>query len=55
MRKFTITFAATGGIDIYANSEEEAKEKFDAMDRKDLLDELETNGIEMTDCFVEED
>jgi hypothetical protein len=55
MKKFIITYMATGGVIIEAEDEEKAKEIFNNMDSKDLLDDLEENGIEMTDCFEEEE
>jgi len=40
MKKFTITFAATGGVDIEAETEEEAIAQFDKMSDSDLMEEL---------------
>ncbi|NMB69756.1 hypothetical protein GYA27_00940 [candidate division WWE3 bacterium] len=55
MKKFIVTFAATGGVEIFANTEEEAIAEFNGLDGKFLLDEIEANGIEMTDIFEEVD
>ena len=41
--KYTITYAATGGLTVEAPSEDEA------------MDELRHNSIEITSVFVEED
>lgn len=54
MKKFTITFAATGGVEIEAETEEEAIAQFDKMTDSDLMEELNQNGIEMTEIFEEE-
>lgn len=53
MKTFIITFEATGGIVVQANSEEEALAIFDKVDDRELLKELEANGIKVTDCFEE--
>ena len=53
MKKFTITFASTGGVTIEADTEEEAIEKFDNMSEFELSQELSENGIEMTEIFEE--
>lgn len=55
MKTFTIAFAATGGVKIVANTEDEAIDKFNSLEGKYLLDELEANGIEMTEVFEEEE
>lgn len=55
MKKFTITFAATGGAEIEAETEDEAIAKFNKMSDSDLLEELTQNGIEMTEIFEEEE
>ena len=53
MPKYVVTYAATGGITIAAPNEEMAKAIFDNMSSAELLNELEANGIEMTDIFEE--
>lgn len=55
MKKFTITFAATGGVEIEAETEEEAIAQFDKMSDSDLMEELNQNGIEMTEIFCRGD
>jgi phage/plasmid primase-like uncharacterized protein len=55
MKKFLITFQATGGIEILAESEQEAQEKFDAMDCTDLAEELDLSNIEKTATFNQGD
>jgi len=54
MKKFVVTFMSSASVTIDADSEEEAKEKFDKIPNEDLLNELDGNGIEMTDIFEEE-
>jgi hypothetical protein len=54
MPKFLITFMASGGIAIEAETEEQAKEKFNNYPDNLLLDELDANGIEMTDIFEDD-
>ena len=52
--KYTITYAATGGLTIKADSEEAARAKFE--NRLDeAMDELRHNSIEITGVFVEDD
>jgi hypothetical protein len=55
MPKFLITFMASGGITIEAETEEEAREKFENIPVNLLMDELESNGIEQTDIFQEDE
>ncbi|CAB1251833.1 protein of unknown function [Ruminococcaceae bacterium BL-6] len=55
MKKFVVTFMSSASIIIDANTEEEAKENFDKIPDEDLLNELDGNGIEMTDIFEEDD
>jgi hypothetical protein len=52
--RFLVTYMASAGITIEANSEDEAKDKFNQIPANLLLDELEENGIEITDCFTED-
>jgi len=55
MPKFLIAFMASGGITIEAETEEEAREKFENIPGNLLLDELESNGIEQTDIYEVDD
>ena len=55
MKKFTFTFAATGGVTIEADSREEAQKKFDTIPNDILLEELEACGVEQSDCFEEDE
>ena len=55
MKEFTITFAATGGVTIEAENEDEAIARFNEMSDSALFEELTQNGIEMTEIFEEED
>jgi hypothetical protein len=54
MKHFTITYTASGGIDIEAETEEEAKKLFDEMSDKELYDEIEPNSIECSGIYEEE-
>lgn len=54
MKTIVVTFAATGGVAIEAETEDEAITKFNEMRDEDLLNELNANGIEMTAIFEED-
>lgn len=54
--KYLITFAATGGMTIEADSKEKALEIFNQADnQKKAAQELASNGIDVTDISEEED
>ena len=53
--KYTVTYAATGGLTVEATSEDEAIRLFWNKRRDDALEELTRNDIEITDVFAEED
>lgn len=56
MKKFTVCFMATGGMQIEANSEEEAVRKFnDEVLEEDIIENLTTNGWDITEVFEESD
>lgn len=53
MKQFTICFAATGGITIDAETEDEALEKFEELSDHDIMCELGRNGFDITDIIDE--
>ena len=53
MKQYTICFAATGGITINAESEDEALEKFEGLSDHDIMCELGRNGFDITDIIDE--
>lgn len=56
MAKFTVCFMATGGIDIEADSEEEAIRKFnEEIDQNDIIENMTENGWDVTEVFEEGD
>jgi ABC-type uncharacterized transport system ATPase subunit len=55
MAKFTVCYMATGGVSIEAKDEDQAREIFNKINDKGLLDELEANGIEITEVFADRD
>lgn len=55
MRQYTICFAATGGITINAESEDEALKKFECLSDHDIMCELGLNGFDITDIIDEGD
>lgn len=46
--RYFITFMATGGLDVEADSEEEAIRIFQTTMQTDAMNELESNGIDLT-------
>ena len=52
--RYIITFAATGGMTIEADSEEDARAKFDER-LQEAVDELTRNGIDITGVYEEGD
>ena len=56
MAKFTVCFMATGGIQIEADSEEEAVCKFnEEVDQNDIIENMTENGWDVTEVFEESD
>lgn len=56
MAKFTVCFMATGGIDIEADSEEEAVRKFnEEVDQNDIIENMTENGWDVTEVFEEDE
>lgn len=57
MAIYTVCFMATGGgIDIEADSEEEAVRKFnEEILEEDIIENLTTNGWDVTEVFEESD
>jgi len=53
MKRFNITFAITGGVTIEAETEAEAKEKFNKYKEHELYEHA--NPSEITEIFEEED
>ena len=53
MKQFTICFAATGGITINAETEDEALKKFEELSDYDIMCELGGNGFDITDIIDE--
>lgn len=54
MAKYTVCFMATGGIDIEADSEEEAVRKFnEEILEEDIIENLTSNGWDVTEVFEE--
>jgi len=54
MAKFIVCFMATGGIDIEAESEEEARRKFnEEIDQNDIIENMTENGWDITEVFEE--
>lgn len=52
MAKYTVCFMATGGIDIEADSEEEAIRKFNEETlEEDVIENLTANGWNVTEVF----
>lgn len=60
MTNFLVTYMASSSIGIKANTEEEAREKFNAMldnpmgEGYNLMEQLDQSGIELIDIFEEE-
>lgn len=55
MKKFTVCFMATGGIEIEADSEEEAVRKFnEEILEEDIIENLIPNGWDMTEVFEDD-
>jgi len=55
MKKFTVCFMATGGIDIWADNEDEAIRKFnEEIDQNDIIENMTENGWDITEVFEEE-
>lgn len=56
MKKFTVCFMATGGIDIWADNEDEAIRKFnEEIDQNDIIENMTENGWDITEVFEEEE
>ena len=56
MKKFTVCFMATGGIDILADNEDEAIRKFnEEIDQNDIIENMTENGWDITEVFEEDD
>lgn len=56
MAKYTVCFIATGGIEIEADSEEEAVRKFnEEVDQNDIIENMTENGWDMTEVFEEDE
>lgn len=56
MAKFIVCFMATGGIEIEADSEEEAVRKFnEEILEEDIIENLTANGWDVTEVFEESD
>lgn len=55
MKKFTVCFMATGGMDIWADSEDEAVRKFnEEIDQNDIIENMTENGWDITEIFEED-
>lgn len=54
-KKYTVCFAATGGMEILATSEDAARDLFYTRYFQYALDSLGENGIDITEVFEEED
>jgi hypothetical protein len=56
MKKFTVCFMATGGIDIWADNEDEAIRKFnEEIDQNDIIENMTENGWDVTEVFEEDE
>lgn len=56
MAIYTVCFMATGGMQIEADSEEEAVRKFnEEIDQNDIIENLTTNGWDVTEVFEEDE
>ena len=56
MKKFTVCFMATGGIDIWTDNEDEAIRKFnEEIDQNDIIENMTENGWDITEVFEEVD
>lgn len=54
MAKFTVCFMATGGIEIEAESADEARRKFnEEIDQNDIIENMTENGWDITEVFEE--
>ena len=54
-KRYTICFMSTGGLEIEAESEDEAIRLFDTAEMQRIaLENLDQNGIEITEIFEEE-
>lgn len=54
--RYFITFMSTGGLDVEAESEEDAIRIFQKTMQTDAMNELESNGIDLTSvCKINED
>lgn len=55
MKKFTVCFMATGGIDIWADNEDEAIRKFhEEIDQNDIIENMTENGWDITEVFEDD-
>lgn len=55
MKKFTVCFMATGGIDIWADNEDEAIRKFnEEIDQNDIIENMTENGWDITEIFEDD-
>ena len=56
MAIYTVCFMATGGIEIEADSEEEAVRKFnEEILEEDIIENLTANGWDVTEVFEEDE
>ena len=56
MKKYTVCFMATGGMDILADSEDEAIRKFnEEIDQNDIIENMTENGWDVTEVFEEDE
>ena len=56
MKKYTVCFMATGGMDIWADSEDEAIRKFnEEIDQNDIIENMTENGWDVTEVFEEDE
>lgn len=56
MAIYTVCFMATGGMQIEADSEEEAVRKFnEEVLEEDIIENLTTNGWDVTEVFEEDE
>lgn len=55
MAKYTVCFVATGGIEVEANSYDEAYDKFGDISPSEIMAELALNGYEVTEILCEDE